>query len=227
MPSAENPQPDRASETAAPPPPTPPPPPPSHPPRTAQPQRPRRRWVFGLLLLLLVLTTVGLIYWWEHSRVYVSTDNVYVVGNITPIASDVAGQVVALFIDDNMIVQPGDPIAQIDPVPFQMKVDQALADFKQAAYDADAADITVNYTTDDRKSLLEGAQAKQAEAEQAVQAAEVAVRTHTRLDEKDEEVLASLKAQLPGLVALQRNAQDYYERFKSLAKTGDVPIQDF
>src|SRR5262249_55564967 len=156
MPSAENPQPDRASETAAPPPPTPPPPPPSHPPRTAQPQRPRRRWVFGLLLLLLVLTTVGLIYWWEHSRVYVSTDNVYVVGNITPIASDVAGQVVALFIDDNMIVQPGDPIAQIDPVPFQMKVDQALADFKQAAYDADAADVTVTYTTDDRKSLLEG-----------------------------------------------------------------------
>jgi membrane fusion protein (multidrug efflux system) len=134
-------------------------------------------------LLLLALTTGGLFYWWQHSRVYVSTDNVYVVGNITPIASDVAGQVVALFIDDNMIVQPGDPIAQIDPVPFQMKVDQALADFKQAAYDADAADVTVHYTTDDRKSLLEGAQAKQAEAEQAVQAAEVALRTQARLEE--------------------------------------------
>jgi membrane fusion protein, multidrug efflux system len=224
MSSAENPLTDRANETAGP----PPPPPPSHPPRIAQPQRPRRRfWVFGLLLLLLVLTTGGLFYWWEHSRVYVSTDNVYVVGNITPIASDVAGQVVALFIDDNMIVQPGDPIAQIDPVPFQMKVDQALADYKQAASDADAADITVNYTTDDRKSLLEGAQAKQAEAEKAVQAAEVAVQTHTKLDEKDEEVLASLKAQLPGLEALRQNAKYYYERFKSLAKTGDVPIQEF
>src|SRR5262249_33979386 len=70
-------------------------------------------------------------------------------------------------------------------------------------------------------------QAKQAEAEKAVQAAELTVQTHTRLDEKDEEVLASLKAQLPGLLALQRNAQFYYERFKSLANTGDVPIQDF
>lgn len=72
-------------------------------------------------MLLSVLTTGGgLFYWWEHSRVYVSTDNVYVVGNITPIASQVGGQVVALYIDDNMIVQPGDPIAQIDPMPFQM-----------------------------------------------------------------------------------------------------------
>src|SRR5215469_10928315 len=131
--SAENPQIDRVNETAA-----PPPPPPSHSSRTAQPQRPRRRrWLFGLLLLLLVLTTgSGLFYWWEHSRVYVSSDNVYVVGNITPIASEVGGQVVALYIDDNMIVQPGDPIAQIDPVPFQMLVDQALADYKQVSFDA-------------------------------------------------------------------------------------------
>jgi membrane fusion protein (multidrug efflux system) len=106
-------------------------------------------------------------------------------------------------------------------------VDQALADFKQAAYDADAADVTVNYTTDDRKSLLEGELAKQAEAERAVLAAEVAVQTHMRLDERDEEVLALLKTQLPGLLALQRNAQYYYDRFKSLAKTGAVPVQDF
>jgi membrane fusion protein (multidrug efflux system) len=51
-------------------------------------------------LLLLVLTSGGgLFYWWEHSRVYVSTDNVYVVGNITPIASEVGGQVVTLYIN--------------------------------------------------------------------------------------------------------------------------------
>jgi membrane fusion protein (multidrug efflux system) len=183
--------------------------------------------VFGLLLLVLVLTTGGGLYWWEHSRVYVSTDNVYVVGNITPIASEVGGQVVALYIDDNMIVRPGDPIAQIDPVPFQMQVDQALADYKQVSFDADAADVAARYTTDDRKSLLEGAQAKRAEAEQAVEVAEVAVRTHTQLDEKDEHLLASLKAQLPGLMALRRNAQEYYQRFKSLAATGDIPVQDF
>lgn len=164
-------------------------------------------------------------FWSSYTEVY--TDNAYVVCNITPISSDVAGQVVALFVDDNMIVQPGDPIAQINPVEFQIAVDQALADYKQASHAADAADVTTHYTTDDRKSMLLAAQAKRAEAEQVVQAANVSVQTHTRLHEKEKEVLRALQARLPGLEALQRNAQYYYERFKSLAQSGDVPGQEF
>jgi membrane fusion protein (multidrug efflux system) len=179
------------------------------------------------LLLAILAAGAGLFAWWRHSRVYVSTDNVYVVGNITPISSKVSGQVVALFIDDNMIVQPGNPLAQIDPVPFQMQVDEALADYQQAIADFKAADVVAHFTKDDRKSLLEGAQAKEAEAEQAVRAATVAVDTHTQLHEKDQQLVTALKAQLPGLVALRRNAQYYYERFKSLAGTGDVPVQDY
>jgi multidrug resistance efflux pump len=71
----------------------------------------------------------------------------------------------------NRPVQPGDPIAQINPVEFQIAVDQALADYQQAGHAADAADVTTHYTTDDRKSMLIAAQATRAEAEQAVQAA--------------------------------------------------------
>lgn len=189
-------------------------------------QRRRRSWR-GLLLLLVSMASVcGLFYWWWHTRIDVTTDNAYVVGNITPIASGVSGQVVTLFVDDNMIVQPGDPIAQIDPVPFQMQVDQALADYKQAGYDAEAADVMVQYTTDERKSFLEGAQARRNEAEQAVNAAEIGVRTHRELLQKDENLLASLKDQLPGLVALRDNARFYFERFKSLAATGDISVQE-
>jgi membrane fusion protein (multidrug efflux system) len=188
--------------------------------------RRRRSWRGLLLLLVVVASICGLAYWWWQTRIDVTTDNAYVVGNITPIASRVSGQVVTLFIDDNMIVQPGDPIAQIDPVPFQMQVDQALADYKQAGYDADAADVMVHYTTDERKSFLEGARARRDEAEQAINAAEIGVRTHRELLQKDENLLASLKDQLPGLVALRDNARFYYERFKSLAATGDIPIQE-
>jgi membrane fusion protein (multidrug efflux system) len=167
------------------------------------------------------------LYWWWNSRTDVYTDNAYVVGNITPISSYVTGQVVALYVDDNMIVKPGDPIAQINPVEFQIAVDQALAEYHQAGHAADAADVQTTYTSEDRKSMLDAAEAKRAEAEQAVQAAKVAVQTHTRLHEKEKEVLAALKAQLPGLMALQRNAQHYYDRFKSLAASGDIPGQEF
>jgi membrane fusion protein (multidrug efflux system) len=125
-----------------------------------------------------------------------------------------------------MIVQPGDPIAQIDPVPFQIQVDQALSDYQQATYDAEAASVTARYTKDDRKSLLEGAQARREEAEQAVKVAEEAVQTQQELLDKDENLFTALTNELPGLIALRDNARDYYDRFKSLASTGDVPEQD-
>jgi len=165
--------------------------------------------------------------WWWRSRTEVYTDNAYVVGNITPISSYVTGQVVALFVDDNMYVEPGDPIAQINPVEFQIAVDQAHAEFEQAGFAADAADVTTRFTTDDRKSLLLAAEAKRDESDQEVRAATVAVQTHERLLEKDKEALAGLQAQMPGLEALQRNAGYYYERYKNLAHTGDVPEQEF
>jgi membrane fusion protein (multidrug efflux system) len=183
-----------------------------------------RRWS---LMALGLGCLAGAIYWWWDTRGVIYTDNAYVVGNITPIASNVGGRVVALFVDDNMIVQAGDPIAQIDPVEFQIAVDHALSDYQQAGYAADAAEVTIRYTTGDREALLTAAEAARGEAEEAVHAAGVAVETHSRLHEKEKEVLGALQAQLPGLVAMQRNAQDYYERFRSLAGSGDITGQEF
>jgi membrane fusion protein (multidrug efflux system) len=156
----------------------------------------------------------------------VFTDNAYVVGNITPVSAGVSGAVVALYVDDNMRVESGDPIAQIDPVPFQIEVDRALADFRQAKNDVEAADATVRETRGDRTALLQGAAAKRAEAEQAVYASEFERRTRAQIYQKDKEVLASLKAQEPGLGALMINAKDYYELYNNLAGTGDVSDQE-
>ena len=135
-------------------------------------------------MTVLIRVIGGVASWWLYSRIEVSTDNAYVVGNITPISAEVSGTVVALFVDDNMMVQPGDPIAQIDPVPFQAQVDQALADFKQAQFDAQAAVVNVGFFQQDRKSLLDGAVAKRAEAEQGVRAAEFELRTRGRSSPK-------------------------------------------
>ncbi len=178
-------------------------------------------------MTVLVLGVVGgLAFWWLYSRIEVSTDNAYVVGNITPISAEVSGTVVALFVDDNMMVKPGDPIAQIDPVPFQVQVDQALADFKQMQFDARAAVVNVGFFQQDRKSLLEGAVAKRAEAEQGVHAADFGLRTRAQILAKDKELLASLQAQKPGLEAIMVNARDYLDRFNRLAGTGDITVQD-
>jgi membrane fusion protein (multidrug efflux system) len=190
--------------------------------------RGRGRWPWrGLAAIVVVLAAVaGLVFWWLDRRLHEYTDNAYVVANITPISAEVSGPVMALFVDDNMIVQPGQPIAQIDPVPFQVQVDQAFSEFQQAQFDLRAAVVNVGFFQQDRKSLLDGAAAKRAEAEQGVEAAEYARRTRAQILAKDRELLASLKAQEPGLEALKVNARDYYDRFHRLATSGDIPMQD-
>jgi membrane fusion protein (multidrug efflux system) len=189
--------------------------------------RPGRPWVrHAVAGLLFAAAVAGLAALWLHSHWRVTTDNAYVVGNITPVSAEVGGTVVALYADDNMVVAAGDPLAQIDPVPYQLQVDQAQADLRQARADAAAAEVNVRLVTGDRKNLLAGAAAKRDEAEQAARAAGVEVLTRERIHQKEQETLTALKARVPGLDALARNAADFAARFDRLAQAGAVTIQE-
>ena len=176
---------------------------------------------------MLLLSTAGVVFgWWLWNVFQVRTTNAYVVGNITPVSSDVGGQVVALYADDNMIVAAGAPLAQLDPVPFQLEVDRVLADLRNAQAEVRAAAVNVRLVRQDRRALLDGASARRGEAERAARAAEVEVQTRGQIHRKEQELLASQRAQVPGLAALEENARLYYERFSRLAASGDVPVQD-
>ncbi len=192
----------------------------------AGPGRWRWHWRTTVTILVLAGSIAGLVVWGWQRRGNEYTDNAYVVANTTPISAEVDGPVVALFVDDNMVVEPGQPIAQIDPVPFQVQVDQALYELQQAQFNARAAVTNVGFFQQDRKSLLEGAEARRAEALDGVSAVEYELRTRREILEKDRELLASLKEQRPGLEALMVNARDYFGRFHRLASTGDVPVQE-
>ena len=189
---------------------------------------PRRRRALRLAAsLALLLSTAGVVFgWWVWNVFQVRTTNAYVVGNITPVSSDVGGQVVALYADDNMIVAAGAPLAQLDPVPFQLEVDRVLADLRNAQAEVRAAAVNVRLVRQDRRALLDGASARRGEAERAARAAEVEVQTRGQIHRKEQELLASQRAQVPGLAALEENARLYYERFSRLAASGDVPVQD-
>jgi membrane fusion protein, multidrug efflux system len=194
-----------------------------------QPSAPSRRGSALRLAvsLTLLLVTAGVVFgWWLWNVFQVRTTNAYVVGNITPVSSDVGGQVVALYADDNMIVSAGAPLAQLDPVPFQLEVDRLLADLRNAQAAARGAAVNLRLIRQDRRALLDGASARRGEAERAARAAEVEVQTRGQIHRKEEELLASQRAQVPGLAALEENAKLYYERFSRLADSGDVPVQD-
>ena len=195
--------------------------------RRWQPRQPRSpRYLGGAFLAVLSVVAAASVYVWRaHSLVAVSTDNAYVVGNITPVSAEVGGQVVALYTDDNMLVEAGGPLAQIDPIPYQISVDQAFSDLAQAQADAQAARLTAELTELDRSSLLLGARAKVSESEQLLRTAVLDVDNKRQLVEKDRQSLDALRSQTPGLQALVRNAQDYRDRFGRLADRGMMAIQ--
>jgi membrane fusion protein, multidrug efflux system len=194
--------------------------------RPTTPSRPRRALRLAVALGLLLCTAGMVVGWWVWNVLQVRTTNAYVVGNITPVSSDVGGQVVALYADDNMIVTAGAPLAQLDPVSFQLEVDRLLADLRNAQAAARGAAVNLRLIRQDRRALLDGASARRGEAERAARAAEVEVRTRGQIHRKEEELLASQRAQVPGLAALEENAKLYYERFSRLADSGDVPVQE-
>jgi membrane fusion protein (multidrug efflux system) len=163
--------------------------------------------------------------WWWVAR-DISTENAYVVGNVTPISAEVTGNVVALFADDNMLVKAGEPLLQIDPVPYQLSVEEARADYRKALKELEAAAITVRLTDQDRKSGFDSAQARMREQEEGLKASELEASARESIHNKEKETLLASRAEEPGLMALERNARDYFERYDSLAKSGDIPIQD-
>ncbi len=190
--------------------------------------RPRSSRILRIVVssALFLVTAGTLISWWVWSRFHVQTNNAYVEGNVTPVSSEISGKVVALYTDDNMIVEAGDALAQIDPVPWQLAVDQALADLGQLRAQVQASEVGVRLIRQERKAFLEGAQARLAESDRAVRATGIEVQTRGRILEKEKELLASSRAQLPGLLAREENAREYFGRFSRLASTGDIPVQD-
>ena len=80
-------------------------------------------WKFGVPWIELTLHTV-------------STDDAYVNGHVTFVASRVSGQIARVFVDDNNRVHEGQVLAQLDKEPYEDEVA-----VKRAAVDTAKADL--------------------------------------------------------------------------------------
>jgi membrane fusion protein (multidrug efflux system) len=75
----------------------------------------------GAALLLL-----GVLYW-LHARRFEDTDDAFVDGNQSQVASQVSGRIDAILIADNQHVASGDPLLTIDPRDYQVRLAQSRA----------------------------------------------------------------------------------------------------
>jgi membrane fusion protein (multidrug efflux system) len=91
-------------------------------------QRGHRHWIRHAVAVVLLLLIAGVTVWFViEGSGHPSTSDAYIEGRIVRVSPKVAGQVIALHIDDNTEVKAGDVLLEIDPVDYQAKVDQATA----------------------------------------------------------------------------------------------------
>ncbi|MEO3433616.1 HlyD family secretion protein [Inquilinus sp. CAU 1745] len=100
-----------------------------------------RRGAIGLVILAALASAGGFAWtWWMDARFEVRTDNAYVRGDVTAIAPEVEGRVVAVLVDDNQIVEAGAILVRIDDADFRAQADRARAAVAAVAAAADNLD---------------------------------------------------------------------------------------
>lgn len=91
------------------------------------------RWV--LMLSVPVLLAGFGVYYWINSGRYASTDNAYVQQDIVSVSAEVGGKIIEVAVGENQLVEAGDLLFAIDPVPYELAVAKSKASIAAAQVD--------------------------------------------------------------------------------------------
>jgi membrane fusion protein (multidrug efflux system) len=84
--------------------------------------------IWSLVIIGIILIVLGTIYYINASN-HATTDDAYTTGHLHYISSRVTGTVIGVLVDDNQSVKQGQVLVQLDPRDYQVKVDQARANY--------------------------------------------------------------------------------------------------
>jgi len=93
----------------------------------------RRVGLIATGVVFVALLVCGGTLYWLHARHYASTTDAEIDGNVTQMASQVAGRVIAIKFADNQHVNAGQTLIEIDPRDYQAKLDDVLAQQQSAS----------------------------------------------------------------------------------------------
>ena len=176
---------------------------------------PTRLLLYLLVALLIVGGGLAGVRYWQHSHVYIHTNNAYVTGDITEINARVPGRVIKVAVDENWRVPEGDLLVQLDPTDFEVAMTEAEASLQQAkervdeqyaaAESAQAQVAVAEAELDKRKQDFQRAKALFEEEvlsedrfEQALMVLRIAGAQHTAAKKRLEQAQAALGGDIRG-----------------------------
>ena len=179
----------------------------------------------GCLVGLATLSYGG--YAWYSAITYVSTDDAYVDGTISPVSAKVAGHIVELMVQDNQVVRKGELLMRVDPRDFKAKRAQARAAVATAEATLRAARSEVPLTREGTQAQIEQARASLQVAMVGVKSAESAVEESRARLEARRSATEAMRADVAGAQSTYRQAGRELERVKSLLKNDLVARRDY
>jgi len=178
--------------------------------------------VNGRRLLTLVFGFVALgfvvygLYAWYRSYRQVSTDDAYVEGPIATVSAKIHGQVIELFVRDNLSVKAADLLARIDPRDYAVRVEHARAAVAIAESRHRAAAAGVALIRARAESQLTQARAAMLSADSARRSAREVVESARATAAARRAALMSVKSEVDRARALARRAAADQERAREL-----------
>ena len=108
---------------------------------------------------LLLLATAGLVIglWWGSGYVVAYTDDAYVDSDVVQVTPEVAGPIEAVHVRDNQWIKRGGILFTIDPRPFKLELQQAIAKEEQTRAQLPVDKATIESLRAQKESADEGA----------------------------------------------------------------------
>jgi membrane fusion protein (multidrug efflux system) len=182
----------------------------SQPPAAAPPARPSRRWLlWGCGALALVIGGYYFIPWLQTELNTVSTDDAYVNGHVTYVAPRVSGQVARVLVDDNMRVNKGDLLVQLDKEPYEVQVALKRGAVRVA------------------EGNLATAEARARSLQAMANSQRYKIRTSAQMVRNQVALLKSRMATLKTNEATLIRAQNDFERGRQLLPSGGISREEF
>lgn len=100
-----------------------------------------KKWM--LAAVFIVGGVIGVYFYWRHNTMYPSTSDAYVHGSTVTIAPQISGRVSVLPVKDHQHVEKGQLLIQLDPAPFRIALDRAMANLEMAGQQSRAAEAAV------------------------------------------------------------------------------------
>jgi membrane fusion protein, multidrug efflux system len=171
------------------------------------------RWI--ALFVLLVVTIGGVLLYWQHTKLYPSTDNAYTGANVVRVAAQINGVVIDVYVRDDDKVASGDPLFDLDPTLYEAALRNARAQF-------DAATAAAGTAADALKAAADKLETARAGLEDAIGKYRQAKDAHKPGEPPSDQLTAALKGWHDALQAFD-GAESEYQKVQDTKLTITTP----